>query len=389
MRWITGMCVGLFLAAVVGGCNDKGTTTATDNSASGDIPIGEYGSLTGDTATFGVSTDEGVQLAVEQINNAGGVLGRKIKLTTEDDQSKSEQAVASVQKLLTQDNVVAVIGEVASSRSIAAAPYCQRAGIPMLSPASTNPKVTQIGDYIFRACFIDPFQGTVMANFAMKDDKGPKATRIAVLYDVKNDYSVGLRDFFNAAVKKNGGEIVIEKSYGAGDIDFSSQLSSIKAANPQAIFVPGYYGEVGLICRQARELGITVPLLGGDGWDSDKLAEIGGPAVNGNYFSNHASPDEDRPAMTTFVAAYRKKYPNKNPDAMAILGYDSMNLLADAITRAGSTKPKAIRDALAATRNFPGVGGNISMDADRNAEKPIVVLKIVGGKFVFVSSVKP
>jgi branched-chain amino acid transport system substrate-binding protein len=382
--------IGAVLAAglVAGqfGCKKHNSGAA---ASSNEIPIGEYVSKSGDTASFGISTDEGAQLAVEQINDAGGVLGRKIHLFVEDDQSKPEGAVSAVQKLLSQDQVVAVMGEVASSRSIAAAPLCQNAEIPMLSPASTNPKVTKIGDYIFRACFIDPFQGSAMANFAMKDDRGPKATKFAVLYDVKNDYSVGLREFFEAAVKKNGGQIVADKSYGAGDFDFKAQLTDIKAANPEAIYVPGYYTEVGLICRQARELGITVPLLGGDGWDSDKTTQIGGEAVNGCYFTNHYSPDEDRPEVKKFVAAYRKKYNGKTPDAMAILGYDAVDMLADAIRRAGSDKPKAIRDALAATKDFHGASGVITMDADRNAEKPIVVLKIVNDKFTYVSSIKP
>ncbi len=359
---------------------------ASRSRAANEIPIGEYGSLTGDTATFGISTDEGAQLAVEQINARGGLIGRPIRLIVEDDQSKPEGAVTAVQKLLTQDKVVAVIGEVASSRSIAAAPLCQRAHVPMISPSSTNPRVTQIGDYIFRGCFIDPFQGSAMASFAMNE---LKHKNFAVLYDVKNDYSVGLREFFEAAVKKNGGQIVADKSFGAGDIDFRAQLTDLKAANPDAIYVPGYYTEVALICRQARELGIAIPLLGGDGWGSDKLSQIGGQAVDGCYFTDHCSPDEKRPEVLAFVDAYRKKFNGKTPDAMAVLGYDATNMLADAIRRAGSAKPKAIREALATTHNFPGVAGAITMDANRNAEKPIVVLKVVDGKFTFVSSVKP
>jgi branched-chain amino acid transport system substrate-binding protein len=306
-----------------------------------------------------------------------------------DDQSKPEEAVTAVQKLVTQDHAVAIIGEVASSRSLAAAPICQRARIPMLSPSSTNPKVTKVGDYIFRACFIDPFQGTAMANFAMKSDKGPKAKRLAVLYDVKNDYSVGLREFFIGAVKANGGEIIADESYGEGAIDFKAQLTKIKATNPDAIFVPGYYTEAGLICRQARELGITVPLMGGDGWDSDKTCEIGGAAVNGCFFSNHYSPEEDRPEVKKFVEVYKQKYNGKVPDAMAVLGYDSMNMVATAITKANSTKGRAIRDALATTKDFPGVGGTVTIDAERNAQKPIVILKIDAGKFMFLDSVKP
>ena len=303
-----------------------------------------------------------------------------------DDQSRPEEAVTVVQKLLNQDKVVAVIGEVASSRSLAAAPVCQRSRIPMLSPSSTNPKVTEVGNYIFRACFIDPFQGSAMANFSM-NKLGMK--RLAVLYDVKNDYSVGLRQFFIDTVNKNGGQIVADESYGEGDIDFKAQLTKIRGQNPDGIYVPGYYTEVGLICRQARELGINIPLMGGDGWDSDKTFEIGRDAVNGCYFTNHYSPDEDRPEVKAFVDAYKAKYNGKTPDAMAILGYDAMRILADAITRAGKTSGKAIRDALAATKDFPGASGKITMDANRNAQKPIVILKIEGDKTHFVGSVQP
>jgi branched-chain amino acid transport system substrate-binding protein len=351
-----------------------------------EIVIGEYGSLTGGTATFGISTDEGVRLALDEINAKGGVLGRQVRVVVTDDQSKPEEAVTAVQKLITQDRVVAVLGEVASSRSLAAAPVCQRAKIPMVSPSSTNPKVTKVGDYIFRTCFIDPFQGAAMANFAVKD---LKLKKFAILYDVKNDYSVGLREFFTTVAKQNGAEIVADESYGEGDSDFKAQLTKIKSTNPDAIYCPGYYTEVGLICRQARELGITAPLMGGDGWDSDKTFEIGRDAINGCYFTNHYSPDEDRPAVKQFVEAYRKKFNNKTPDAMAILGYDAMNLLCASIQKAGSTKGKAIRQALADTKDFPGASGMLTIDADRNAQKPIVVLKIEGGKTHFVTSIKP
>jgi len=351
-----------------------------------EILIGEYGSLTGGTATFGTSTHEGVMLALDEINRDGGLLGKKVQVITEDDQSKPEEAVTAVLKLIKQNQVQAVIGEVASSRSLAAAPVCQSSKIPMVSPASTNPKVTEVGDYIFRACFIDPFQGSTMAKFAVKK---LNAKRLAILTDKKNDYSVGLTDFFRDTVKKLGGEIVAEESYAEGDIEFKAQLTSIKAANPDAIYVPGYYTEAALIARQARELGITVPLLGGDGWDSPKTLEIGGQAVEGDYFTNHYSADEQRPGVQKFIADYRAKYGGKTPDAMAVLGYDAMKMMADAIRRAGSTDGPAVRDALAATKDFAGVSGSITMDANRNAEKNIVVLKIEDGRFRFVESIAP
>jgi branched-chain amino acid transport system substrate-binding protein len=351
-----------------------------------DIVVGHYGAMTGGTATFGISTDEGIRLALDKINADGGVLGKQVRLVTEDTQGKPEEAVTAVQKLINQDKVVAVLGEVASSNSLAAAPVCQRARVPMLTPASTNPKVTQVGNYIFRSCFIDPFQGAAMANFAMND---LKAKRFAVLYDVKQAYSNGLREFFIDTVKKAGGEIVADESYSTDDIDFKAQLTKIRDTKPDAVYVPGYYTEIGLICRQAKELGLNAPLMGGDGWDSEQTFKIGGDAVNGNYFTNHYSPEEERPAVKQFVDAYKAKYNGKMPDAMAILGYDAMNLMAAAITKAGSTKGKDVRDALADTKDFPGASGTITIDKERNAQKPIVVLKIENGATKFMTSVQP
>lgn len=351
-----------------------------------DIVIGHYGAMTGGSASFGISTDEGVRLALEKINASGGVLGRQVKVVTEDTQGKPEESVTAVQKLINQNKVVAVIGEVASSNSLAAAPVCQRARIPMLSPASTNPKVTQVGDYIFRSCFIDPFQGPGMADFGMKN-LGFK--RFAVFYDVKQAYSTGLREVFVDAVKKAGGEIVADESYSTNDVDFKAQLTKIQGTNPDAVFMPGYYTEAGLVFKQAKELGLNVPFLGCDGWDSAETITIAGAAGDGNYFSTHYSPEEDRPAVKEFVDAYKAKYGGKLPDAMAILGYDAMNLMADAITRAKGTRGPAIRDALKNTKDFPGASGTFSIDADRNAKKSIVVLKIEGQKTKFVTSVAP
>lgn len=372
----------LLVASILPGCKNEQSNSGGNAN---EIVVGHYGSMTGATATFGQSTDEGIRLALDEINGAGGVLGKQIRVITEDDQSKPTEAVNAVEKLISRDNVVAVIGEVASSNSLAAAPVAQGAGIPMLSPASTNPKVTEVGDYIFRSCFIDPFQGGVMAKFATNE---LKAKRLAVLYDVNSDYSMGLRQFFTEEIKRAGGEIVADEAYAQQDQDFRGQLTKIKNANPDAIYVPGYYTQVGAIARQAKELGINVPLLGGDGWDSEKTVEIGGDSINGNYFTNHYSPAEDRPEVKTFVDGYRKKY-NKTPDAMAILGYDAMRLMADAIKRAGSTDGAKLRDALAATKDFPGASGSITIDANRNAQKPIVILKFEDGQQKFVTSIKP
>jgi branched-chain amino acid transport system substrate-binding protein len=349
-----------------------------------EIVVGEYASLTGASASFGQSSHKGTVLAVEEINAAGGVLGKKIKLITEDDQSLAGQPATIVRKLIAQDKAVAILGEVASSKSLEAAPICQQSKIPMISPASTNPKVTEVGDYIFRICFIDPFQGTVGAKFALQ--KGWK--RVAVLRDVKQDYSVGLAHFFIEGMRAHGGEIVKEQSYSTGDKDFKAQLTSIKAAKPDAIFVPGYYGEVALIAKQARQLGIKVALLGGDGWVGESLIPVGGKALEGCYFSAHFSADADVPAVKNFVAKYKAKYGGV-PDDMAALGYDSAKILAAAIERAGTTEPAKLRDAIAATKDYAGVTGQITLDAARNARKPAVILTIAGGAFKYVETVQP
>ena len=367
------------LAALTGGC-DRG-------SSANEIRIGHYASMTGDTATFGTSADEGIRLAMDEINAAGGVLGKQVNVITEDDRSVGSEARSAASKLITRDKVVALLGEIASSRSIQAAPVAQDKKVPMLTPGSTNPKVTELGDYIFRACFIDSFQGEAMARFGL-ENLGKR--RAAFLYAANSDYSVGLKDYVKQAVQQVGGQVVAEESYQEKtDKDFRAQLTKIKAANPDVLFVPGYYTEAGLIARQARELGLDVPMIGGDGWDSPVLVEAGGKAIEGGYFTNHYSPDEDRPEVRQFVEAYKKKYNGKVPDAMAVLGYDAMKMLADAIKRAGSTDGKAIRDALAATKDFPGVAGKITINEQRNADKPIVVVQVKDGQFRYVTTIEP
>ena len=349
------------------------------------IKVGEYASLTGSEATFGQSSHTGTQLAVDEINANGGLLGKRFQLLTEDDQSQAGMPSTVVRKLISSDGVAAVLGEVASSRSLEAAPICQQNHIPMISPASTNPKVTEVGDYIFRVCFIDPFQGTVMANFARKT---LKLQNVAVLTDVKSDYSLGLAKFFKERFTSDGGKIAVEQNYSAGDKDFNAQLTAIKAVNPDGIFLPGYYTEVGLIVLQARQLGITCPIFGGDGWESSSLVPIGGKALEGCYFSTHYSPESTSPAVQNFVKSYKAKY-HQTPDAMAALGYDSAMILADAMKRAGTTDPAKVRDALAATKDFHGVTGDISIDANRNASKPAVILTIKNGEFHFVETIAP
>lgn len=393
-RKMVAMAFAVATLTVVSGCTKKNTvgtesaqSGAPSASATGDvIKIGEVGSMTGEEASFGTSTHQGVELALKQINAAGGVKGKQMTEIALDDQGHPDEAATAVTKLITQNGVSAIIGEVASSRSLAMAPIAQRYKIPMITPTSTNPDVTKKGDYIFRACFLDSFQAKVMARFALDNLKFKK---FAILRDVKNDYSVGLSNFFAENVKQAGGTITIDQSYSAGDKDFKAQLTAIRATNPEAIYVPGYYGDIVLIARQARELGIKAPMMGGDGWDSPKLKEIGGDALNGYYLSNHYSTGDKNPKTQDFVAKYKATYGNL-PDSMAALAYDATYMLADAMKDAKSLSPSDIRDALAKTKDFDGVAGKITMDANRNPVKSAVVLKVVnGGDFEYVTTVQP
>jgi branched-chain amino acid transport system substrate-binding protein len=372
------------LASGLTACKKSAEETAAEDKL---IKVGEFASLSGSEAAFGRSSHDGTLLAVEQVNAAGGVLGKQLQLITEDDLSKDGESATAVKKLISRDKVVAILGEVASSRSLEAAPICQQYKVPQISPSSTNPKVTQIGDYIFRVCFIDPFQGTVMANFASKT---LKIQKVALLTDVGSTYSVGLADYFKKGFTANGGKIVAEQKFTKDDKDFKAQLTAVKAANPEAIFVPGYYGQVTLIALQARELGITVPLFGGDGWEAPELIQGPGAAeaLEGCYFSTHFSPDQDSPKIKQFVADYQKKF-NATPDAMGALGYDSVLALVDAIKRANSTDSAKIRDALAALKDLDGVTGKTTLDENRDARKPAVIIGIKGGKFVYKETVNP
>jgi branched-chain amino acid transport system substrate-binding protein len=400
------LAFGALSALWLGGCkapdetptNTTSTQTPTNNGGeevakakpyptdAKDILIGEYGSLTGKTATFGTSTRDGVKMAVDEQNKAGGVLGKQIRIQLENDGGKPEEAGTVVKKLINQYNVLAILGEVASGRSIAGGKVCQPAGVPMISPTSTNPAVTAIGDYIFRTCFIDPFQGTVGARFALKNLKAKTA---AVLTDVKNPYSTGLTQYFIEEFKKGGGKVVVEESFKEGDTDFRSQLSNIKSKNPDLIYVPGYYTEAGTIAKQARDLGIpdSTPFLGGDGWDAPELMDIGGDAVQGSYFSTHASSEQAGP-MKDFVAKFKTKFGHE-PNALAAVAYDAANILFAAIKKAGSTDRAKIRDAIAATKNFPGVTGTITIDKDRNAIKPLVIVQIKGEAHKYIATVNP
>jgi branched-chain amino acid transport system substrate-binding protein len=384
------------LALLVLGCGGGGGKQ--------ELVIGEYGSLTGNDATFGQSTKEGVQLALDELTSKqkGMIGGVPVRVVVEDDQGRPEEAATVVQKLINQDQVVAVIGEVASSRSLAAAPICQQNNVVMISPSSTNPKVTQVGDYIFRMCFLDDFQGESIARFTAEN---LKLKKVAVLKDVKNDYSVALAQYFTEAFQKLGGTVVVEQSYSSGDPDFRAPLTVVKARNPEALIVPGYYTEAGLIARQSRELGLKVPILGGDGWESQKLIEIGGAAMNGCYYTNHWSLDQ--PQIQPFLTAYRAKY-QRDPDAIAGLAYDAAQVLFQSLGKLATDDPASfkalttpgaaadahkaaagkLRDNIAATKDYAGVTGTITLDANRNARKPIVVIGIQDGKKVFATSME-
>lgn len=363
------------------------TAIACQPSGSGGdkVRIGVFMSLTGDTANFGISSTNGIKMAADEVNATGGINGKQIELLVQDDRSDASEAATIVTKFVTQDQVHAILGEVASSRSIAAAPIAQNARIPMLTPSSTNPEVTRKGDYIFRSCFIDPVQGAAIAQFAART---LNAKRGALMVDRKNDYSTGLEKVINEVFTRLGGQIVVTQSYQAADQDFNAQITSIKGANPDVIFVPGYYGDVGLFAKQARDKGITVPIVGGDGWDSPSLYQIGGAALNGCYFSNHYSPDDADPLVQKFVNDYKSRF-GTVPDALAATAYDAALIMFDAIKRANSLDGAAIRNALAATKEFPGVTGKVTFNENRDAVKPIVMIKIEnGGKFVVAERVQ-
>lgn len=384
-RKMISLAVGVILAAaMISGCGGG----AADSK---DIKIGGDFEMTGGVASFGQSAVNGAKLAFKQVNASGGVLGKQINFIVADNKSEPSESANAVTKLVTQDKVSAVIGAVASSNTLAAAQIAMDNKVPMLTPTSTNPKVTvddngKVKDYMFRSCFIDPFQGTVMANFAAKTLKA----KTAVIYiDNSSDYSKGLAQFFEENFVKNGGQILAKEAFLQKDQDFKATLTKIKGYNADVIYVPGYYEEVGKIVKQARELGITGPLLGGDGWDSPKLVEIAGKDVlNNTFFSNHYSPEDKDPSVVKFVQDYKAEY-NQNPDALAALGYDAAMMLVNAIKEAGSADPVKIKDALAATKNLKLVTGMVSLDASHNPVKSAVVIEMKDGNQVFKEKINP
>jgi len=380
------------LSLVVGSMLLVGLVAGCGTSASKDIKIGVVYELTGSTASFGTAAANGAKLAFKEINANGGVLGKQIQIAVADNKSEPSESSNAMTKVISQDKVVAVTGFTTSSNAIAASNVAEGIKIPFVTAAATNPKVTldettgKVKNYTFRVCFIDPFQGTVGANFILNSLKAKNAV---VMIDNSSDYSKGLAKFFTEAFTKGGGKVASEVAYLQKDQDFKTILTSIKATNPDVIYLPGYYEEVGKIIKQARELGITVPFVGGDGWDSPKLAEIGGPdALNNSFFTNHYSVEDNSPKSKTFLDAYQKEY-GQVPDAMAVLGYDAAYTLVDAIKRANSAEPAKITEALAATKDFQGVTGALTLNATHDAVKGAVIIEMKNGKQVYRETVKP
>lgn len=383
LKAATTTLMSVILAASVAGCS---------SSSSKEIKIGLLNEMTGGNATIGTAAANGAKLAIKEINANGGLLGKQIKAVVADNKSEPSEAANAMTKLLTQDRVVAVTGTFSSSNAIAAASVAEANKTPYLVAGATNPKVTvdektkNVKKYIYRVCFIDPFQGTVAANFAAKELKVKKA---AMLVDNSSDYSKGLAEFFEAAFTKEGGEIVANEAYLQKDTDFKATLTKIKSKGADILYVPGYYEEVGKIVKQAREMGITVPIVGADGWDSPKLGEIASAsALNNTYFTNHYSVEDTSPKAKAFVEAYTKEYGQK-PEALAVLGYDAVYVLADAIKRANSTDAAKIIEALATTKDFPAISGVTTINKTHDADKNAVVIEMKDGKQVFKTSIKP
>ena len=347
------------------------------------IRLGEVASLTGPNTEFGISMRNGIELAIAEANARGGVQGRALSLYVYDDQSTPAGAVRAARRLLERDGVQLMLGEAASTLSLAIAPLAQDAGVPMVTPSSTNPAVTQVGDFIFRVCFDDTFQGLVMARFAREE---LKLERVAVLVEKTSVYSVGLAAEFARRFRELGGEVVFEGSYAKGDTDFRPLLGASAMKGAQAIYLPGYVAEVVQIAQQSKQLGLGAVLLGGDAWDSEAFFETGGAWLEGAYLTNHATADD--PSVQDFVARYRQAF-GSVPDARAFLASDAARVSIDALKRAGGRSGTALRDALAGTRDLDGVTGKLNFDAKRNAVKPAAILRVKGAGFVLVRKIAP
>lgn len=377
--------IAAMLTLALAGCG--GQDTAGTEAESDIIKIGVYEPMTGANAAGGQMTVEGIELANEMYPE---VLGKEVKIVVVDNKSDKAEAANAVARLVDNEKVNAIIGSYGSSLSMSGGPVAKDAGIPVVGCSPTNPLVTLDNDYYFRVCFIDPFQGTVMANYAFNELGAKKA---AIIQDITQDYSVGLSNYFKNAFKELAGDenaIVAEVSYNTGDNDFSAQLQTVKSANPDVIFAPGNYGESALLIKQAREMNITVPILGGDTWEAPEFIEVGGSAVEGIVFSTHFTAEAPVTEVSTeFMNAYKEKYEGKEPNAFAALGFDAYLVILDAIERAGSADPAAIRDALAETKDFKGATGNITLDANGDATKSAVIKKVTDGKFTYLTTVEP
>ena len=384
MRWMPFLLAGLLACDV----SNPPPVTPVDAGAPVAPPplsIGEVLSVSGPEASFGISVHNGITLAIEEANRSGGVQGRRVEVRFADAKGSADEAVQAATRLIEKEHVALLLGESSSSNSIAMGAVAQAHQVPMIAPDSTNPKVTEGRDFVARVCFVDPFQGFAMAKFAREN---LKLQRVAVMHDPQSDYSSGLAEVFVRKFTEMGGKVVSSRTYAKGDADFRGALKEIAASRAEGLYVPGYYADVAVIARQAKELGLHLPLLGGDGWDSSRLYEVGGSAIEGGYFSNHYSPEDPSPRSQRFIAAYQKKY-GALPDSLAALGYDAGRVAIESLKRARSLNGPDVRDAIAHTKEFPGVTGDITLDGNRDAMKPAVVLQIVSGKAKYVTSVSP
>lgn len=381
--------LGLLTAVVMSttmimGCSETAKVNSGSAGGGDTIKLGGVFPLTGDVPALGAAMENGAKLAIKEINDAGGINGKKLEFIVEDDQDQAATAPNAITKLITQDKVSAVIGTYASKCSIPMAAVAKDSKVVMITPGSTNEKVTtEGGDYVFRACFIDPLQGKVGAQFAAQN---LKAKKVAMLYDVGNDYCVGISKEFKANFESLGGTIAYEKTYNAGESDFKAFLTEIKDLNVDVLYIPDNYSTVGLIAKQAREIGIKAPLLGSDSWSDPGLVEVGGAAIEGAYFTDHLSLKSDNAAIKKFVTNYTKEY-NTDPSAFSVLSYDSVYIVAEAIKKAGSAEPDKIKDAMA-TLDVDAGTTHYKFDDKHNPIKSVVINKVVNGKFEFEAEIK-
>ncbi|WP_462410800.1 ABC transporter substrate-binding protein [Neobacillus sp. Marseille-QA0830] len=379
------------VAGILAGCSGANATSGS-GSSSNTIKLGVNLELSGNVASYGESLDKGIEMAIKEINKDGGVDGKKIDVVKVDNKSDASEATNGIIKLTSQDKVTAVIGAATSGNTVAQAQVANDTKTVLLTPSGTSPTVTvdekgKVRPFVFRTSFIDPFQGTVAANFALDTLKVKDA---AIFADSSSDYAKGLSESFKKTFEKAGGKIVADEAYVAKDTDFRATLTRIKAKNPSFIFIPGYYEEVGLIVKQARELGIDVPLVGADGWDSPKLVELAGAdALNNTYIINHYSSEDPDEKVQKFVTAFKEANGGEAPNAFNALGYDTVYFLADAIKRAGSTDSSKIQEALAKTKDLSLITGVLTIDKNHHPVKTAIVLEYQDGKQVFKTKVNP